>query len=98
MTNDKSLPTVFAVDIAGIPRLAFEAASLQEAQDITQEDWFLNDLRALQAGGSIAHDAKAPLQVRLASSAEVLKFRSEAPDVPNRGNIPLQYVGTLDSC
>lgn len=93
--NDNPTPSIFTLEIAGVPTVAFEAKDLKDAEELTTVDWFLNDMVALRSDGTIPRDAGSS-RTRCATDKEIALFLEWAPTVSRRPRGALfEYLAPL---
>lgn len=88
--------SIFTIEINGNPTLAFEAKSMTEARGLCKEQWLLDDLGALSAGGSALCGHGAKLAVRRATEHETQVYREAERSVPASDDLMLAYLVELD--
>ena len=92
----KSYSGVYTVEIGGTPIVSFEARNNKEAQELSKEGWFLEDLENLTTAGQPLWDGKAAVRARLATNEEAERFRDVAAEAEETGDIVLAFLVTLD--
>lgn len=80
MTNSRghTVESVYALEIEGVPTVAFAARNFAEAASLRKEHWFLDDLKNTRSHGQPLWDGKARLSVRSAATAESKNYRLAA--------------------
>lgn len=87
----------FTVDVDGKPTVSFEAISAREANELINEDWFREDLRALTSDGAPLWNGEALLRSRPASEDEAERYQGFAAQADDaNGDILLAFIVTLD--
>src|SRR5579859_7452537 len=61
---------VFVLEIDGQPILAFRAATLRKARELSKVSWLKEDLKRMATGHRPLWDGRAPIRVRRAQPAE----------------------------
>ena len=90
--------SVYVLEIAETPVLAFAAHSRQEALSVRKEQWLRDDLVSAQVGGRPLWDGHAPMTVRQASAAEAETYSETASVTVNgSGEMLLVFLVELDS-
>jgi hypothetical protein len=86
---------VYAVDVGGLPTVAFEAVSLAKARTLSRELWFRVDVASVTANGAPLWDGETNLAVRPATSGEMNLFWRTA-EVVERPSEALAYLRAID--
>jgi hypothetical protein len=95
MTAD-ILPSIFTIEIGGVPTLVFEAENLREAHELSREQWLKTDLMEAISNASPLWDGHAKLRARIALSDEAEKFvEAKSSGQPSDG-LMLVYLVELD--
>jgi hypothetical protein len=96
-TRFKARLGVFTLEIDGRPIVSFEAKGTREAQEMTKEEWLLEDLMILTTEERPLWDGKAPVRARFASEAETARYRDIVAEADEEGgDIVLAFLVALD--
>jgi hypothetical protein len=99
MMQAKATPpssAVFVLEIDGQPILAFRAATLRQARELSKESWLKEDLKRMATGHRPLWDGRAPIRVRRAQPAEEV-YWVEAKVENAAGDLPLVYLVQRDN-
>ena len=89
-------PSVFTIEIGGIPTVTFEAKSLREASDICNAPWLREDFSSAHSNGAPLWDRKAPLRARMGYVDEITRFGEASNDAQPSDGMLLVYLVELD--
>ncbi len=90
------LPSIFTIEIGGVPTLAFEAQNLREAHELCREQWLKIDLAEATANGVPLWDGKAKLRTRIALPDEIALFAEAKKNGQPSDGLLLVYLVELD--
>jgi hypothetical protein len=90
------LPSIFTIEIGGVPTLAFEAQNLREAHELCHEQWLKIDLAEATANGVPLWDGKAKLRARIALPDEIALFAEAKNTSQPADGLMLVYLVELD--
>jgi hypothetical protein len=96
MSNPTS--RIFTIEVDGMPVVAFEASSWQEAKELSREEWFRADLSLQSSMGTPLATKASRLRARYAEPEEIAKFERHkaALDRPP-DELELAYLVELDA-
>jgi hypothetical protein len=89
-------PSIFTIEIGGMPTLVFEAQNLREAHELCHEQWLKGDLAEAKCDGVPLWDGSARLRARTALPHESGVFAKAKSGEPSDG-LMLVYLVELDS-
>ncbi len=89
-------PSIFTIEIGGIPTVTFEAKSLREASEICNAPWLGEDLASAHSDGAPLWDGKAPLRARMGYADEITTFDDASKDARPSDGMLLVYLVELD--
>ena len=89
-------PSVFTIEIGGIPTVTFEAKSLREASEICNAPWLGEDLASAHSNGAPLWDGKASLRARMGYADEIAIFGEASKDAQPSDGMLLAYLVELD--
>ena len=89
--------SVFVLEVAGVPTLAFQAVSIMEARGLPREEWLRNDLRQARSKGAALWNGTAKITVRHADADETARFvQTKAAALNGSDDLALVYLVDLD--
>jgi len=83
--------SVFVLEVAGVPTIAFQAVSIMEARGLPREEWLRNDLREARSKGVPLWNGTAKITVRSAGADE-----TKAAALNGSDDLALVYLVDLD--
>jgi len=89
-------PSIFTIEIGGIPTVTFEAKSLREASEICNAPWLGEDLASAHSDGAPLWDGKAPLRARMGYADEIATFDDASKDAQPSDGMLMVYLVELD--
>jgi hypothetical protein len=89
-------PTVFVLEIDQRPILAFEATSAREAQELSKEQWLLDDLKRLRSDGEPLWDGKARIRIGPAAGEQVSEVKAAIGARASGSELTIIYLLPLD--
>jgi hypothetical protein len=89
-------PTVFVLEIDQRPILAFEATSAREAQELSKEQWLLDDLKRLRSDGEPLWDGKARIRIGPAAGEQVSEVKAAIGARASGSELAIIYLLPLD--
>jgi len=89
-------PSIFTIEIGGMPTLTFEAKSLREANEICNARWLRGDFASARSNGAPLWDGKAELRVRMGYEDEIATFSDASKDAQPSDGMLLVYLVELD--
>lgn len=89
--------TIYTLEIAGTPILAFPASQHREAQSLTKEAWLQTDLRQMKSAGKPLWNGADKMIVRAATADEINTF-TEIVQIPTgqQDDLQIAYLIPLD--
>jgi len=99
MMQAKATPpssAVFVLEVDGQPILAFRAATLRQARELSKENWLQEDLKRMATGHRPLWDGRAPMRVRRARPAEEV-YWVDAKVEDAAGDLDLVYLVQRDN-
>ena len=89
--------SVFVLEVAGVPTLAFQAVSIMEARGLPREEWLQSDLREARSKGAPLWNGSAKITVRQADPDETARFlQTKAVALDGCDDLALVYFVDLD--
>jgi hypothetical protein len=88
-------PSVFVLEIAGEPILAFRATTFGHARELAEQGRLQQDLKRMTVGHRPLWDGKAPIKVRRAQPAEAVYY-VDAKAENAAGDLPFVYLVRRD--
>jgi hypothetical protein len=89
-------PSIFTIEIGGMPTVTFEAKSLREASEICNAPWLGEDFTSALSNGVPLWDGKAPLRARMGYADEIAIFGDASKDAQPSDGLLLVYLVELD--
>jgi hypothetical protein len=89
-------PSIFTIEIGGMPTVTFEAKSLREANEICNAPWLRDDFASAHSNGAPLWDGKAQLRARIGHEDEIATFSNASKDTQPSDGMLLVYLVELD--
>jgi hypothetical protein len=89
-------PSIFTIEIGGMPTVTFEAKSLREASEICNAPWLGEDFASAYSNGAPLWDGRAQLRVRMGYEGEIATFSDASEDAQPSDGMLLVYLVELD--
>jgi hypothetical protein len=89
-------PSIFTIEIGGMPTVTFEAKSLREASEICYAPWLRDDFASAYSNGAPLWDGRAQLRVRMGYEGEIATFSATSKDAQPSDGMLLVYLVELD--
>lgn len=90
-------PSVYVLEVDGVPTLAFMAASNREAKELLKERWLMDDLRTTKSAGQSLWDGKASLRIGPAVGEQVEEIRRRLGEMPGADGLPMVHLVKIDT-
>ncbi len=89
-------PSIFTIEIGGLPTVTFEAKNLREASEICNAPWLRDDFASAYTNGAPLWDGRAQLRVRMGYEGEIATFSDASKDAQPSDGMLLVYLVELD--
>ena len=89
-------PSIYVLEIAGEPILAFEAMSLTEARELAKEDWLKTELLNMRSKDCPVWDGQAHIRIGLATGDDLGKIDKLLQAHRGDDDLKLVYLIQLD--
>jgi hypothetical protein len=93
----KNFDKVYVLEIGGLPILAYEADSFNNARGLIKEQWLLSDLKEARSNRVALWDGKSPLTVRNSSVQESEIFAAGKVEAKETDDMLIVYLIERDA-